>query len=60
MMEIESRKDRDAFFDSLGGWNNDDKLGKNAQAKERKRRKKEEREARNQLKKERAYAQQLF
>ena len=46
-MEIESRKDRDAFFDSLGGWNNDDRLGKNAQAKERKRRKKEEREARN-------------
>jgi len=28
-MEIESRKDKDAFFDSLGGWNNDDQLGKN-------------------------------
>ena len=29
-MEIESRKDRDAFFDSLGGWNEDDKLGSKA------------------------------
>lgn len=28
MVEIESRKDKDGFFDSLGGWNNDDKLGK--------------------------------
>ena len=44
MVEIESRKDRDAFFESLGGWNNDDNLGKAAQAKERKKRKKEERE----------------
>ena len=44
MVEIESRKDRDAFFDSLGGWNNDDKIGKNAQVKERKKRKKEERD----------------
>ena len=26
MIDIESRKDKDAFFDSLGGWNNDDKL----------------------------------
>ena len=29
MLEIESRKDKDQFFDSLGGWNQDDKLGKN-------------------------------
>ena len=29
-MEILSRKDRDAFFDSLGGWNEDDLLGSKA------------------------------
>ena len=28
MIDIESRKDKDAWFDSLAGWNADDKLGK--------------------------------
>ena len=53
MMEIESRKDKDLFFESLGGWNADDGLGKKGQVKERKLRKKEEKEARLYLKKQR-------
>ena len=45
-LEIQSRKDKDRFFNSLGGWNADDKIGKKQQAEERKKRKKEEKEAR--------------
>ena len=51
LLEIESRKDKDQFFDSLGGWNSDDKIGKKQAMLDRKRRKREEKEARNALKK---------
>ena len=56
MIDIESRKDKDAFFDSLAGWNADDKLGRKQQAFERKLRKKEEKEARMALRKQRQSA----
>ena len=50
LMEIESRKDKDAFFDSLGGWNSNDKMGKKQAAIERRKRKREEKEVRIALK----------
>jgi len=46
MVEIESRKDRDIFFESLGGWNNDDQIGKKTTKQLKKQRRKEEKEAR--------------
>ena len=58
LIDIESRKDKDAFFDSLAGWNADDKLGRKQQAFERKLRKKEEKEARMALRKQRQSALQ--
>ena len=58
-MEIESRKDKDHFFESLGGWNQDDGLGRKFINKERKLRKKEEKEARLVLKKQRQENNQM-
>ena len=46
LLEIESRKAKDSFFDSLGGWNADDKFSKLQAKKEKKERKREEKEAR--------------
>ena len=56
MIDIESRKDKDAWFDSLAGWNADDKLGKRQQALERKLRKKDESAARLAIKKQQRQA----
>ena len=50
-LEIESRKDKDAFFDSLAGWNWDDQIGKKQLDKAKKLRRKEEKEARAAYKK---------
>ena len=52
-MDIESRKDKDVWFDSLAGWNADDKLGRKQQAAEKKQRRRDEKEARVALKKQR-------
>ena len=51
-MEIESRKDKDHFFDSLGGWNSDDRIGKKQAKKDAKQRKKDEKAIRKQRREE--------
>lgn len=58
-VEIESRKDKDVWFDSLAGWNADDKLGNKKQALERKLRKKDEVTVRLALKKQRQAVKRL-
>ena len=59
LLEIESRKDRDQFFDSLGGWNSDDKIGKKQAMLERKKRKREEKEARLAMKRQIQHRQEF-